>query len=115
MPPDESEDSHVIAFISKIDASRPLPKFVREKRRSLENPTVCEHRDLVVDKAERTVECGECGAVLDPFECLFRIDHYYQQSEWKVELIRQREAKEREMRRIAVEQREKKRLVLTPP
>ena len=75
---------------------RPGPNMVQAKRRSWDNPNICEHSGgLTVCRAERTVECDQCGAMIDPIEAIFIVGAALMRVDWKYEEIRAYRAKER--------------------
>lgn len=63
-----SSDDNVIQFKAPSDA---IPSIDTEvKGRKNRQQMQCKHHSLVVDEEHRTVECNDCGCVVDAFDVL---------------------------------------------
>jgi hypothetical protein len=96
-----SEDSKPTAAVIDLE---------KERLKAKRGPTVtrkhthgCRHRHSVVDQRARTVECDDCGAVLDPVQTLWTLatDHsmfVYELSQAKKSLAEARDRLEDTLR-----------------
>lgn len=63
-----SEDNNVIQFKAPSDATPSID--IEVKGRKNRQQMQCNHHSLIVDEEHRTVECNDCGCVVDAFEVL---------------------------------------------
>ena len=92
----DDKDSCVI----RLDPSRTKPDPDRLVSKHRKRP--CIHRNFIVDTVTRTVECGKCGAVIDPIEALDTLAN-----DWETEWILLRRAKDEADRLLAEAKRER--------
>lgn len=104
-PPGAAEN--VVAFRRREPADDEVT-FVRA------NGSPCRHRPFVIDEKQRTVQCGTCGAWLDPIWCLLRfveIDEALTRRRQAIEAL-ERHQSDRQQRAIARKDAARKRAEL---
>jgi len=57
--------------------------------RGAEKRCKCKDRSFVVDTQNHTVNCGSCGAIVDPFEAMKELSEHYERLEYEVEALLQ--------------------------
>lgn len=65
----------------------------------------CQHHSFEVDMESRTVQCDQCGDLLDPIFVLLRLTEVYSDRDYKYHMIQQFEAKEAVRRQKDYERR----------
>ncbi|MEY0288091.1 hypothetical protein AB7303_03590 [Providencia rettgeri] len=63
-----SENDNVIQFKMPSDAIPTIDTEVRGRKNRQQ--MYCKHHSLVIDEEHRTVECNDCGCVVDAFDVL---------------------------------------------
>jgi hypothetical protein len=79
--------------------ARSLAALVPGQKVTIEQQSwsACQHREMSIDKTQRTVKCAKCGLWLDPVWCLTELFHYYEtRVDQRVEDIRRFDERERE-------------------
>lgn len=71
------------------------------------SPTCRHMRKRVIDEKQRTVQCSECGAWLDPIWCLLTLVGYREQLEMERRAIEAEKRRLAERRAAAIERRQR--------
>jgi hypothetical protein len=110
----EQDDGNVVEFRRRepSDAER-LELLSRAPAPS------CRHaRKHLIDEKQRTVQCGECGAWLEPVWCLLRLVEYRERLEYERQALERERKRLEERRQAAIARREregtKRRAEVTP-
>jgi hypothetical protein len=80
----EGEPENVIDF--SVMASREPSVTIKPRTKTA---AMCRHINIVIDEKLRQIECGSCGAILDPIEAMIQImplvnQRHEERQEWEV-------------------------------